>query len=142
MRGAAYRVAPAKTGCIKLLHYADMVMHGADQVETQTVNEAILNKFFGLWVTPECHIAERAIFACLSYILPYQNKILEVLGIQESLRWSLGEALPELSPPSPASPPVSILCSLFIFSLCLQEKNPSPKPVHSCERQQGLDAAG
>lgn len=40
----AHGVTPAETGCIKLLHYADMILHDADQVEIQTVDYAILNK--------------------------------------------------------------------------------------------------
>lgn len=32
---AAHRVASAKTGSMKLLHYVDMVLHDADQIETQ-----------------------------------------------------------------------------------------------------------
>lgn len=56
MRGAAHRVT-SKTGCIKLLHYADMVLHDADQVEIQTIDDAILKEFF--WAvngsrTPHC----------------------------------------------------------------------------------------
>lgn len=46
MRGAAHRVTSPKTGCIKLLHYADMVLHDADQVEIQTIDDAILKEYF------------------------------------------------------------------------------------------------
>lgn len=46
MRGAAHRVTSPKSGCIKLLHYADMVLHDADRVEIQTIDDAILNKYF------------------------------------------------------------------------------------------------
>lgn len=38
MRGAVHGVPPAKTVCIKLLRYADMVLHDADQAETQAIN--------------------------------------------------------------------------------------------------------
>lgn len=73
-RGAAHRLALAKSGCMRLLHYADMVLHGAAQVGTQTMNEAIFNHTVWLWMIPEHHIAERAILAGLFYVLAYQNK--------------------------------------------------------------------
>lgn len=40
MRGAAHRVTSPKTGCIKLLHCAEMALHDAGQVETQTIDDA------------------------------------------------------------------------------------------------------
>lgn len=43
MRGAAHRLALAKSGCMGLLRYADMVLHGAAQVGIQKMNEAICN---------------------------------------------------------------------------------------------------
>lgn len=38
----------SKTGCIKMLHYADMVLHDADQVEVQTTDDAILNNLLAV----------------------------------------------------------------------------------------------
>lgn len=46
MRGAAHGVTSSKTGCIKLLYYADMVLHDAGLVEIQTTDDAIFNKYF------------------------------------------------------------------------------------------------
>lgn len=48
MRGAAHQVTSSKTGCIKMLHYADMVLHDADQVEIQTTDDAILNNLLAV----------------------------------------------------------------------------------------------
>lgn len=55
---------------------------------------------------PEYHIAERAILTCLSYILPYQNKILKELVLPKSLRWGLRAALTKLLPPYALHPHV------------------------------------
>jgi len=107
------------------------VLHDADQVETQTVNETILNKFFWPQVIPEQHFAERAIFACLSYILPYQNTILKVLGIQES-EMEPGCAFAKAFPlyRLPSHPYLSSAASSF--------QPPSPGEAPFCKASAGL----
>lgn len=47
MRGVADAVAAAKTGCAKLLHDAEWSCMMLTGWQTQTVNEATLNNFFG-----------------------------------------------------------------------------------------------